>query len=83
MTFLKSLAWIFQIKSSKVVSYITVLLKFLHLKSSFLFSQCIASLCHSPTLLDYYFKFSFDLKAILYIGKNYYIHAEWVPLSWY
>ena len=42
--------------------------------SSFIFSECIAS--HFSILVDYYFKFSFDLKVILYIAKHEFIHGD-------
>ena len=35
--------------------------------------QCIGSLSHCSILVDKYFKFSFDLKAILYIDNDYFI----------
>ena len=51
-------------------------LLFLHPKPSSIFSQCIASLWRFSSLVDYYFKFSFDMKAVLYIAKYDFIHGD-------
>lgn len=34
-------------------------------------------------LVDYYLKISFDLKTILYIAIDDFIHGDWAPLSLY
>ena len=57
---------------------------FLHSKPSLIiFPQCIAFFWRFFTWVDYCFKFSFNLKAILYIAKYDFIHVDWVPLMFY
>ena len=61
--------------------FIAILLNFLHPNLSLIYPHWIAFFWHLYTLVDYYFKFSFDLKVILVFAKDDFVHGAWVPLN--
>ena len=70
ITVLKSLAYIFHI-------YVIAVLEIFYIRSHpWFFFLSVLPLWHFSTLIDYYFKFLFDLTAILYIAKDDFIHGE-------